>query len=100
MCPPVQCPAAPTFDNTIVAMERSGQLLTRVANVFFNLAGANTNDTLQAVQREISPKLAAHSDAINLNPKLFARVKALYDNRAAMTMDPESARLLAPERGR
>ena len=87
-------PEAPTFDNTIVAMERSGQLLTRVANVFFNLAGANTNDTLQAVQRELSPKLAAHSDAINLNPKLFARVKALYDNRAAMSLDPESARLL------
>ena len=87
-------PEAPTFENTIVAMERSGQLLTRVANVFFNLAGANTNDAMQAVQREISPKLAAHSDAINLDPKLFARVKALYDNRAAMTMDPESARLL------
>jgi peptidyl-dipeptidase Dcp len=87
-------PEAPTFENTIVAMERSGQLLTRVSNVFFNLAGANTNDAMKAVQREMSPKLAAHSDAINLNPKLFARVKALYDNRAATTMDPESAQLL------
>ena len=87
-------PEAPTFENTIVAMDRSGQLLTRVANVFFNLAGANTNDAMKAVQREMSPKLAAHSDAINLNPKLFARVKALYDNRAAMAMDRESAQLL------
>ena len=87
-------PEAPTFENTIVAMERSGQLLTRVSAVFYNLAGANTNDAMKAVQREMSPKLAAHSDAINLDPKLFARVKALYDNRAATTMDPESAQLL------
>ena len=85
---------APTFENTIVAMERSGQLLTRVANVFFNLVGANTNDAMDAVQREMSPKLAAHSDAINLNPKLFARVKSLYDSRATLNLDPESARLL------
>jgi peptidyl-dipeptidase Dcp len=85
---------APSFDNTIVAMDRSGQMLTRVSNVFFNLTGANTNDNLEAIQREMSPKLAAHSDAINLNSKLFARVKSLYDQRAALGLDAESTRLL------
>jgi len=82
-------PAAPTFDNTIVAMERSGQLLTRVSKVFFALTQSNTNDTLQAVQSEEAPKLAAHSDAIYLNPKLFARVKDLYDHRSALGLSPE-----------
>jgi peptidyl-dipeptidase Dcp len=87
-------PEPATFDNTIVAMERSGQMMTRVANVFFNLAGANTNDTLQAVQREMAPKLSAHSDAINLNGPLFARVQSLYDKRDALGLDAESKRLL------
>ena len=90
----VNNPAAPTFDNTIVALETSGRMLNRVAAVFYALTGANTNDTLQAVDTEISPKLSAHSDAITLNPELFARVKAVYDNRAAMAMTPEDAKLL------
>jgi peptidyl-dipeptidase Dcp len=72
-------PAPPTFENTLVAMERSGQLLTRVAKVFFNLAQSNTNDAMQKVRADEAPKLAAHQDAIFLNPKLFARVKALWD---------------------
>ncbi len=86
--------AAPTFDNTIVAMEKSGQLLARVNATFSNLHGANTNDTLDAVDREMSPKLAAHTDAIHLNAKLFARVKALYDKRATLGLDAESTHLL------
>jgi peptidyl-dipeptidase Dcp len=81
--------AAPTFDNTIVAMERSGQLLTRVSKVFFALTQSNTDDTLQAVQNEEAPRLAAHSDAIYMNPKLFARVKSLYDRRDALGLSPE-----------
>jgi len=87
-------PDAPTFDNTIVAMERTGTLLTRVSKVFSALTGANTNDTLQKVQREEAPKLAAHRDAIYLDAKLFARVKTLYDRRATLGLDAESARLV------
>ncbi|MDZ4306285.1 M3 family metallopeptidase [Allopontixanthobacter sp.] len=90
----VNNPEAPTFDNTIVALETSGKMLNRVATVFYALTGANTNDTLQAIDTEVSPKLSAHSDAITLNPELFARVKAVYDNRAAMSMTPEDAKLL------
>ncbi|MFM7350108.1 MAG: M3 family metallopeptidase [Erythrobacter sp.] len=86
--------AAPTFENTIVALETSGQMLGRVSRVFFALTGANTTDALDKIDTEVSPKLAAHNDAINLDPKLFARVKAVYDNRAAMSMTPEDARLL------
>jgi peptidyl-dipeptidase Dcp len=87
-------PAAPTFDNTIVALERSGRMLGRVYAAFGTVTGANTNDTLDAVDAEMSPKLSAHSDAINLDPALFARVKAVYDNRAAMSLTPEDAWLL------
>ncbi|MGB3379732.1 MAG: dipeptidyl carboxypeptidase II, partial [Allopontixanthobacter sediminis] len=90
----VENPEAPTFANTIVALETSGKMLNRVATVFYALTGSNTNDTLQAIDTEISPKLSAHSDAITLNPELFARVKAVYDNRAAMAMTPEDAKLL------
>jgi peptidyl-dipeptidase Dcp len=86
--------AAPTFDNTIVAMEKSGQLLSRVSSVFGNLSGANTNDTFKALERELSPKLAAHSDAIRLNSKLYARVKALFDKRDKLHLDAESKYLL------
>ncbi|KFN43718.1 M3 family metallopeptidase [Arenimonas oryziterrae] len=86
--------AAPTFDNTIVAMERSGQLLTRVSNVFFNLSGANTNDEMEAIQRDLAPKLSAHGDAIVLNGALFQRVKTLYDARDSLGLDAESKRLL------
>jgi peptidyl-dipeptidase Dcp len=87
-------PAAPTVDNTIVAMERSGALLTRVAKVFFNLAQSNTNDDIQKLQAELAPKLAAHQDEIALNPKLFARVKALYDKRDSLGGDAETKRLV------
>jgi peptidyl-dipeptidase Dcp len=79
--------AAPTFDNTIVPMERSGALLTRAAKIFFGLTTANTDDTLQKIQSAEAPKLAAHGDAIYLNAKLFARVKSLYDRRAALGLD-------------
>ncbi|TFW15609.1 M3 family peptidase [Massilia arenosa] len=85
---------APSFDNTIVAMERSGQLLTRVVTTFSNLQGANTNDTLDAIDREIQPKLAAHNDAIYMNEKLFKRVQTLYDKRDALKLDAESKYLL------
>ncbi len=85
---------APSFENTIVAMERTGKLLTRVANVFFNLTGANTNEALEGIQRDMAPKLSAHSDAINLNGKLFDRVKTLYQQRENLGLDAESKRLL------
>jgi peptidyl-dipeptidase Dcp len=87
-------PKPPTFDNTIVAMERSGQLLNRVGTTFSNLQGANTNDKLDEIDREMSPKLAAHNDAIFLNEKLYQRVKTLYDKRARLGLDAESAYLL------
>jgi peptidyl-dipeptidase Dcp len=79
--------AAPTFANTIEAMEKSGVLLTRAAKIFFGLAQANTNDTLQKVEAEVAPKLAAHQDAVYLNAKLFARVKKIYDTRDALGAD-------------
>ena len=82
-----------TFDNTIVAMERSGALLTRTGKVFGAIAQANTNATLQKIQEDEAPKLAAHQDAIFLNPKLFARVKALYDHRDSIA-DAESKYLV------
>jgi peptidyl-dipeptidase Dcp len=87
-----QAPA--TFENTIVAMERSGQLLNRVSTVFYSLNGANTNEAIQALDKEMAPRLAAHNDAIRLNGKLYARVKALYDKRAKLHLDAESAYLL------
>src|SRR2546430_8757348 len=83
-------PDPPTFDNTIVAMEKTGDLLTRSAKIFFNLAQSNTNATMQKVEAEESPKLSAYSDTIYLNPKLFARVKAIYDQREALNLDSES----------
>ncbi|MDQ3817652.1 MAG: peptidyl-dipeptidase Dcp [Acidobacteriota bacterium] len=85
---------APTFENTIVAMERMGDLLSRVSSVFFGLAQANTNPTIQKVQSEEAPKLAAHSDKIYLNPKLFARVKAIYDQRDKLSLDAEAKYLV------
>lgn len=83
-----------TFENTIVAMEKAGDLLGRSTSVFFNLAGTDNNDDIAKIQQEISPKLAAHSDNINLNPTLFARVKTVYDNRANLNLDAESLRLV------
>ncbi|WP_229425363.1 MULTISPECIES: M3 family metallopeptidase [unclassified Massilia] len=87
-------PKAPTFDNTIVALERSGQMLSRVGAVFSNLQTANTNDRLNAIDSEMSPKLAAHNDAIYLNPKLFKRVETLHAKRAKLGLDAESTFLL------
>jgi peptidyl-dipeptidase Dcp len=87
-------PQPPTFANTLEAMERSGALLTRVTKVFFNLSQSNTNDTIQKIKSEEAPKLAAHSDTIFLNTKLFARVKALYDSRDSLKLDPESRYLV------
>ncbi|MEO8192364.1 MAG: peptidyl-dipeptidase Dcp [Gemmatimonadales bacterium] len=86
--------APPAFDNTIVAMERSGELLTRVSKVFNAITGANTNDTLQKIQEIVAPKLAAHSDAIFLNDKLYQRVKSIYDRRDALGLDPEQKALV------
>ena len=83
-----------SFENTIVAMERSGELLDRVQTIFFSLAGANTNDTLEKIQSEMAPKLSAHRDAIALNSKLFARVKSLYEQRDSLGLDAESKYLL------
>jgi peptidyl-dipeptidase Dcp len=87
-------PAAPTFANTLEAMERSGALLTRVSKVFFNLTQSNTNDTLQKVETEEAPRLAAHQDAIFMNPKLFARVKTLYDGRASLGLGADATFLV------
>jgi len=83
----------PTFENTLVAMEKSGRELNRVSKVLYAVAQANTNDTLQKLQQEEAPKLAAHRDAIYLDAKLFARVKAIYDQRDAIS-DPQSKRLV------
>ena len=87
-------PAPPTFANTLEAMERSGELLTRVTKVFFNLAQSNTDDAMQGIRAQEAPKLAAHQDAIYLNAKLYARVKSLYDRRESLGLDPESKYLL------
>ena len=84
----------PTFDNTILALEKSGEMLNRVQSVFGALAQANTNDTLQRVRATMAPRLAAHSDAINLDPKLFARVKSVYDRRVALGLKGEKRALV------
>ena len=84
----------PTFDNTILAMERSGQLLRRALTVFFNLTSANTNDTLDKLDAEYSPKLAAHNDSVYLNAKLFQRIKSLYDQREKLGLDAQGVRLV------
>ncbi|MBL8002560.1 MAG: M3 family metallopeptidase [Flavobacteriales bacterium] len=84
----------PTFENTIVALEKSGQDLGRVTAIFYNLTGSATNDSLQAVKADLAPRLTAHGDAITLNAKLFARIKAVHDQRPSMAMEPVDARLL------
>ncbi|HEY1649996.1 MAG TPA: peptidyl-dipeptidase Dcp [Terracidiphilus sp.] len=85
--------APPNFDNTLVALEKSGQLLNRVMEVFNCVTAANTDDDLQKVQEYEAPRLAANQDAIYLNTKLFARVKAIYDERASLHLDAESLHL-------
>src|SRR5213082_3085869 len=83
-----------TFDNTIVALERTGRLLDRAERTFENLNACNTNPEMQKIEKEMAPKLSAHRDAIHLNGKLFARIQTLYDNRDNLGLDPESAYLL------
>ena len=87
-------PASPTFENTLLAMEKSGQILDRVARVFFALSSAHTNDAIKDLRSEVAPKLSAHSDAILLNSTLFARVKSIHDQVDSLKLDAESARLV------
>ncbi len=84
----------PTFENTIVALDKSGELLAKVSRVFFGLAEANTNDSIQQIQVDISPKLSAHSDAISLNPKLFSRIKAVHENQGKFNLDATQTYIL------
>ncbi len=84
----------PTFENTIVPLERSGRLLERVASTFFSLASAHTNDAINEIRNEMAPRLAAHTDRILLHADLFARVRALYDQRESLALDDESRRLV------
>jgi peptidyl-dipeptidase Dcp len=86
--------APPTFENTYVAMEKSGRLLARALAAFWGVADANTNPTLQATKTALAPKLAAHQDAIHLNKKLFERIDSIYGKRDSLNLDPESKRLV------
>ena len=87
-------PVPPDFDNTIIAMEMSGDELERASALLWNRAGAHSNETIQALEREFSQKLASHYSAIAMNPKLFARVDALWNRREALDLGPEAARVL------
>jgi peptidyl-dipeptidase Dcp len=86
--------AAPSFDNTIVALEKSGRELERVSNAFFMLAGADTSDEIEAIERDVSPLLARHNNALYLNRALYARIAALYSQRDALGLNAEQARVL------
>ncbi len=83
-----------SFENTIIALEKAGSLLKRVSVIFNNLNSANTNDTIQAIAKEMAPKLSAHRDEIQLNAKLFARVKTVYDKKGTLNLDAEDLKLL------
>src|SRR5258707_11471182 len=87
-------PTAPTFENTLVAMERSGRLLARASAAFSGVSQANTNPVLQQAKTALAPQMAAHQDAIRLNKKLFERITAIYKKRAAFKVDAESLRLV------
>ena len=87
-------PAAPTFTNTIEALESSGQMLSIVIGCFYNLASAETNDSIQAIQVELSPKMSEYSSTIRLNEKLFQRIKAVYEQRDKLKLTKEQAKLL------
>jgi peptidyl-dipeptidase Dcp len=87
-------PEPASFDNTIVALERSGRTLSRVSTVFFELASSNTSDEIRAIQAEVAPKLSRHQDAIFLDSALFARIQKLFDQRKSLGLDAESLRLL------
>ena len=84
----------PTFQNTIVALEKSGRTLTRMLLVFYNKSSSDTSDALDAIEEEIAPKLSAHQDAITLNPALFSRIKSLYDNQGSLSLNSEDSWLL------
>ena len=86
--------AEPTFDNTIVALEQGGQLLTKVSDVFYNLTSSNTNDSLQSISKIVTPQLSALSDFMYLNEALFARIKTLYEQRVNLGLNPEEMVLL------
>ncbi|MDF0532893.1 M3 family metallopeptidase [Shewanella sp. A32] len=86
--------ALPTFDNTIVALEKSGALLGRVSAVFYNLSGSNSTPEIRRIQSEMAPKMAAHTDNINLNPTLFARIDTLYQQRQQLGLNAEQIRLI------
>jgi peptidyl-dipeptidase Dcp len=91
----VNNPEAPDFENTVVALDQSGELLRKVSSVFYGLNSANTNDSLQALSKELAPLLSKHNDDILLNPDLFAKVKAVYDKRQQkVKLDKEQAKLL------
>lgn len=85
--------AEPTFENTILALDKSGELLNKVTGVFFPLNSANTNEEMQAVAREISPMLSNHSDEISMNPDLFKKIKAIYDKRNELGLDEQQIRV-------
>lgn len=93
-------PAPASFENTIAALERSGRALERVASVFFVLAGADTSDEIEAIERDISPLLARHNNALYLNRALYSRIADLYDRRDALSLDAEQARVLERYRTR
>jgi peptidyl-dipeptidase Dcp len=83
-----------TFQNTMIPLERGGQLLERVSNVFFNKSSADSNDFTNELEEEMAPLLAAHSDAIRLNPRLYDRIKSLYERRTSLGLDAESVYLI------
>jgi peptidyl-dipeptidase Dcp len=85
---------APTFENTILALEQSGRMLFRVLAVFYNKSSADTNDEIDKIEEEIAPKLSAHSDAINLNAELFARIEQIHESRKDLNLDSESVWLI------
>jgi peptidyl-dipeptidase Dcp len=87
-------PVAPTFDNVVVALEKSGRLLTRVEGVFYNLTSAATNEALQAIELEMAPRLSAHWSAISMHPVLFARLDAIHQKRETLGLDAQSLRVL------
>ncbi|GAB1152495.1 MAG: M3 family metallopeptidase [Shewanella algae] len=87
-------PEKPTFTNTIVALEKSGELLSRASSVFYNLTSSNSNPELRKIQGEMAPKMAAHSDNVNLNPELFARIDSLYSQRHQLGLSSEEVRLI------
>ena len=84
-------PAPPTFESTLVALERSGALLRRVLPVFANASSADTNEAIDALEAELAPRLAAHRDAIRLDPRLFARIGMLHGMRDELGLDPDQA---------